>query len=248
MICRKRQAGSVALIRTGMGFPALLYDPCCMKAQTKNGVSKDDVWNYGFVGCVEMAIPGKENAMTELARLNLPKLLDLLLHQGKDTCSDKTFQMKNQKKFAEFKTYEELEQVYLDELEYWVRKIIRNLNRIEHLYAEKYPLPYLSVLTEDCIGSRKDVMAGGARYTGVGFNLGGIGTAADAWAAIQDVIYDKNMLTLEECVEITDHDFENADYMLQYMSARAPKYGNDQCRKQDADRIAVKMERMVSDI
>ena len=91
-------------------------------------------------------------------------------------------------------------------------------------------------------------MAGGARYTGVGFNLGGIGTAVDALAAIQDVIYDKNMLTLEECVEITDHDFENADYMLQYMSARAPKYGNDQCRKQDADRIAVKMERMVSDI
>lgn len=238
----------LALIRTGMGFPALLYDPCCMKAQTKNGVSKDDVWNYGFVGCVEMAIPGKENAMTELARLNLPKLLDLLLHQGKDTCSDKTFRMKNQKSLVEFETYEELEQAYLNELEYWVRKIIRNLNRIEHLYAEKYPLPYLSVLTEDCIGSRKDVMAGGARYTGVGFNLGGIGTAVDALAAIQDVIYDKNMLTLEECVEITDHDFENADYMLQYMSARAPKYGNDQCRKQDADRIAVKMERMVSDI
>ena len=191
---------------------------------------------------------GLENAMTELARLNLPKLLNLLLHQGKDTCSDKTFRMKNQKSLVEFETYEELEQAYLNELEYWVRKIIRNLNRIEHLYAEKYPLPYLSVLTEDCIGSRKDVMAGGARYTGVGFNLGGIGTAVDALAAIQDVIYDKNMLTLEECVEITDHDFENADYMLQYMSARAPKYGNDQCRKQDADRIAVKMERMVSDI
>lgn len=238
----------LALIRTGMGFPALLYDPCCMKAQMKNGVLKEDVWNYGFVGCVEMAIPGKENAMTELARLNLPKLLNLLLHQGKDTCSDKTFRMKNQKSLVEFETYEELEQAYLNELEYWVRKIIRNLNRIEHLYAEKYPLPYLSVLTEDCIGSRKDVMAGGARYTGVGFNLGGIGTAVDALAAIQDVIYDKNMLTLEECVEITDHDFENADYMLQYMSARAPKYGNDQCRKQDADRIAVKMERMVSDI
>lgn len=238
----------LALIQTGMGFPALLYDPCCMKAQMKNGVLKEDVWNYGFVGCVEMAIPGKENAMTELARLNLPKLLNLLLHQGKDTCSDKTFRMKNQKSLAEFETYEELEQAYLNELEYWVRKIIRNLNRIEHLYAEKYPLPYLSVLTEECIGSRKDVMAGGARYTSVGFNLGGVATASDTLAAIQDVVYDKNMLTLGECVKITDCDFENADYMLQYMSARAPKYGNDQCRKQDADRIAVKMERLVSDI
>ena len=237
----------LALIRTGMGFPALLYDPCCMKAQMKNGVSKDDVWNYGFVGCVEMAIPGKENAMTELARLNLPKLLDLLLHQGKDTCSDKTFQMKNQKKPAEFKTYEELEQAYLDELEYWVRKIIRNLNRIEHLYAEKYPLPYLSVLTEDCIGSRKDVMAGGARYTGVGFNLGGIGTAVDALAAIRDVVYDKNMVTLEACMEILDDDFEDSEQIQRYLSARAPKYGNDQSREWDVDQIAFRLEKRVSD-
>ena len=237
----------LALIRTGMGFPALLYDPCCMKAQTKNGVSKDDVWNYGFVGCVEMAIPGKENAMTELARLNLPKLLDLLLHQGKDTCSDKTFQMKNQKKPAEFKTYEELEQAYLDELEYWVRKIIRNLNRIEHLYAEKYPLPYLSVLTEDCIGSRKDVMAGGARYTGVGFNLGGIGTAVDALAAIRDIVYDKNMVTLEACMEILDDDFEDSEQIQRYLSARAPKYGNDQSREWDVDQIAFRLEKRVSD-
>ena len=237
----------LALIRTGMGFPALLYDPCCMKAQTKNGVSKDDVWNYGFVGCVEMAIPGKENAMTELARLNLPKLLDLLLHQGKDTCSDKTFRMKNQKTPAEFKTYEELEQAYLDELEYWVRKIIRNLNRIEHLYAEKYPLPYLSVLTEDCIGSRKDVMAGGARYTGVGFNLGGIGTAVDALAAIRDVVYDKNMVTLEACMEILDDDFEDSEQIQRYLSARAPKYGNDQSREWDVDQIAFRLEKRVSD-
>lgn len=237
----------LTLIRTGMGFPALLYDPCCMKAQTKNGVSKDDVWNYGFVGCVEMAIPGKENAMTELARLNLPKLLDLLLHQGKDTCSDKTFQMKNQKKPAEFMTYEELEQAYLDELEYWVRKIIRNLNRIEHLYAEKYPLPYLSVLTEDCIGSRKDVMAGGARYTGVGFNLGGIGTAVDALAAIRDVVYDKNMVTLEACMEILDDDFEDSEQIQRYLSARAPKYGNDQSREWDVDQIAFRLEKRVSD-
>lgn len=237
----------LALIRTGMGFPALLYDPCCMKAQMNNGVSKDDVWKYGFVGCVEMAIPGKENAMTELARLNLPKLLDLLLHQGKDTCSDKIFRMKNQKSLAEFETYEELEQVYLDELEYWVRKIIRNLNRIEHLYAEKYPLPYLSVLTEDCIGSRKDVMAGGARYTGVGFNLGGIGTAVDALAAIRDVVYDKNMVTLEACMEILDDDFEDSEQIQRYLSARAPKYGNDQSREWDVDQIAFRLEKRVSD-
>lgn len=237
----------LALIRTGMGFPALLYDPCCMKAQMNNGVSKDDVWKYGFVGCVEMAIPGKENAMTELARLNLPKLLDLLLHQGKDTCSDKIFRMKNQKSLAEFETYEELEQAYLNELEYWVRKIIRNLNRIEHLYAEKYPLPYLSVLTEDCIGSRKDVMAGGARYTSVGFNLGGIGTAVDALAAIRDVVYDKNMVTLEACMEILDDDFEDSEQIQRYLSARAPKYGNDQSREWDVDQIAFRLEKRVSD-
>lgn len=236
------------LIRTGMGFPALLYDPCCMKAQMKNGVSKEDVWNYGFVGCVEMAVPGKENAMTELARLNLPKLLNLMLHQGKDTCSDKEFYMESQRPLAAYETYEELEQAYLDEVEYWVRKIIRNLNRIERLYAERYPLPYLSVLTEDCIAQKKNIMSGGARYTSTGFNLGGLATVADALSAIRNIVYGKKLIDLQKYIEVTDGNFEDEEQIWIYASSRASKYGNDQCEAHETDEIAVKIEKLVSRI
>ena len=84
-------------------------------------------------------------------------------------------------------------------------------------------------------------MAGGARYTGVGFNLGGIGTAVDALAAIRDVVYDKNMVTLEACMEILDDDFEDSEQIQRYLSARAPKYGNDQSREWDVDQIAFRL-------
>ena len=43
-------AGSACIDPNGHGIPALLYDPCCMKAQTKNGVSKDDVWKLWICG------------------------------------------------------------------------------------------------------------------------------------------------------------------------------------------------------
>ena len=232
------------LIRAGMGFPALLYDPCCMKAQIKDGISREDVWNYGFVGCVEMAIAGKENAFTELARLNLPKLLNLMLHDGKDSCSDKVFRMKSQKPVADIQDYDMLVQMYMEEIEDWIRRILQNLNRIEILYAAKYPLPYLSVLTEDCISRKKDVMVGGAKYNSVGFNLCGVATAVDALAAIRDIVFEKHLVTLGEYIAILDRDFEGQEQLRQYAGSRTPKYGNDK----EIDQMASKIERLVSDI
>ena len=41
---------------------------------------------------------------------------------------------------------------------------IRGSNIIEALYAKYMPVPFLSILTNDCIASGKDYNAGGARY------------------------------------------------------------------------------------
>ncbi|MDO4474553.1 MAG: pyruvate formate lyase family protein [Eubacteriales bacterium] len=232
------------LIRTGMGFPALLYDPCCMKAQMRDGISEEDVWNYGFVGCVEMAVAGKENALTEAARLNLPKLLNLMLRNGKDLCNKKTFEMKHKEAVSSIKTYDDLERMYLEEVEDWVRRILRNLNRIGAMYASKYPLPYLSVLTEDCISLKKDVMSGGARYSSMGFNLCGVATAVDSLAAIREVVFEKQMITLEEFVNVLEQDFEGNEQFYRFVNSRTMKYGNDR----DIDLLAAKIETLVSDI
>lgn len=228
----------LSLIREGMGFPALMYDPCCMKARKLSGIPEKECYNYSLLGCVEFAMQGQENSLTELLRLNLPKILNLMLHGGRDIKSGRSFSLSNKRKLSEVETYEELYEWYLAEIRHFVDVSIRCIRRMEKLYEKKYPLPYLSVLTEDCIRKRKDVSEGGARYNSVGFNLCGIATAADSLMAIKRLVYEKKRLTLEEYAEVLKCDYEGAGTIRAQALYHCPKYGND---REEPDRTAVEL-------
>ncbi len=227
------------LIREGMGFPAMMYDPAYMKALTDAGISKDDVWDYAFVGCVEPVVSGKENGYTELFRLNIPRILKLLLNKGLDVETGMTYMMKNVIDINSIGSYEELEELFFDELEYWFGKMIRCLTHIQRLYAERYPLPFISVLTDNCIGAKKDINAGGAKYDHTGFNLCGVANAADALTAIRRIVFDKKIISLEEYAQAVSNDFEDREDLREIAVRSAEKYGND-CEAPDvaAARIA----------
>lgn len=215
------------LIREGMGFPAMMYDPCYMKALTDAGISRDDVWDYAFVGCVEPVVSGKENGLTELFRLNIPRILKLLLNQGRDVETGRVYMMKNIVDLKDIDSYEKLEDLFMDELEYWFRKMVRCLGHILHLYADRYPLPFISALTEDCIARKKDINAGGARYDHTGFNMCGVANAADGLTAIRRIVFDDGIATLEEYVDAVNKDFEGREDLREYAVRHAEKYGND---------------------
>lgn len=232
------------LIRAGMGFPAMMYDPCYMAALTDAGISEDDVWDYAFVGCVEPVASGKENGYTELFRLNIPRVLKLLLNGGRDTETGRVYRMKNVIDPGSIDSYDELESVFFDELEYWFEKMIRCLTHIQHLYAERYPLPCISLLTEDCIASGKDINAGGARYDHTGFNLCGVANTADALTAIRGIVYDKGIATLEEYTEAVNADFEGRDDLREFALRQSEKYGND-C--EIPDEIAARIAALAAD-
>ena len=232
------------LIREGMGFPAMMYDPNYMKAQIDAGVSEEDVWDYGFVGCVEPVVSGKENGDTELFRLNIPRILKLFLNRGTDVETGRVYTMKNDTDPSGFGTYEELEAAFFDELEYWYEKMLRCLTHMTRLYAERYPLPCISVLTDDCIKRRKEINAGGARYDHSGFNPCGVANAADSLAAIKRIVFDRGMATLSEYTEAVNRDFEGCEDLRICALRQAEKYEND-CEL--PDRIAARIAELAAD-
>ena len=217
----------LSLIREGMGFPALMYDGCYRKAMEDRGVLSEESYNYSLLGCVEPAMQGEEYALTEMMRLNLPKVMNLMLHEGKDVMTGKVFTLKNRKKLDEIESYEDFWRWYQEEIKHFVDMGIRSIRRCEELYEKKYPLPYLSVLTEDCIHRRKDVSEGGARYNSVGVNLCGIATAVDSLMAIKRLVYEEKRLTLKEFAKILENDYEGAEEIRQRALNHCPKYGND---------------------
>ena len=49
----------IKLMKTGMGFPAIMYDPVCIKARRDSEIAEEDRNDYGIIGCVELAISRK---------------------------------------------------------------------------------------------------------------------------------------------------------------------------------------------
>ena len=104
---------------------------------------------------------------------------------------------------------------------------MRGSNVIESLYARYMPVPFLSVITNDCISRGMDYNAGGARYNTSYIQGVGIGTITDSLAAIKKLVYDEKQVSLERLVSALESDFEGEDVLLALCKNRAPKYGND---------------------
>jgi len=74
------------IIATGFGQPSVFNHDLIVRELTRHGKSLEDARNGGSSGCVEVGAFGKEN-YNLTGYFNLPKLLELLLHDGKDPWS-----------------------------------------------------------------------------------------------------------------------------------------------------------------
>lgn len=224
------------LIKTGMGFPAIFNDECCKNACRRNGIKEDDVHRYAIVGCVELGIPGKEYTLTEICRINLPEVLRLMLHHGKDPENGMSFPLKRKLELDRIGSFDEFYNWYLTELENVICFAIECVQRVDAMYGEKYLLPFLSTLVQSCVKNRKDVVSGGADYNAASVNVCGIATIADSLIAIKKLVFEEKQLTLSKLVRILERDFCGYNTIRILCEKKYPKFGND---VEVVDRIAV---------
>ncbi len=217
---------AVALVQTGTGFPAFFSDDACIAAKKKMGLSDEDSYNYGLIGCVEMAAPGKEYAKTEVLRINWPKVLELMLNDGKCSISKDIIKPFTSKDLDSIESFEELYDWYKDELLKFSAFAMDSINKLDPMVPDRFPTPYLSITMEDCIQNGKDVTGGGTVYNNTGISACGMANAVDSLAAIKKLVFEDKKYTLKEITEAAYANFEGYDDMLIDIS-HCPKFGND---------------------
>jgi len=223
-----------AISRKGWGQPAFYNTEAIIGELLRAGKDIIDARQGGASGCVETGAFGKE-AYILTGYFNLPKVLELTLHNGFDPIGQK--QLGLQTGYAEdFKTYEEFFTAFKEQLHYFVDIKITGNHVIEDLYAKHMPVPFLSIITSDCIKKGQDYNAGGARYNTNYIQGVGIGTLADCLSAIKYNIYDQQRFSMEELRKALDDNFVGHDLIKHMVSHKSPKYGNDD---EYADQIMV---------
>lgn len=214
------------IIRTGYGQPSLFNHDAIVQELTRHGKRLEDARAGGASGCVEVGAFGKEN-YNLTGYFNLPKVLELALHDGIDPLTGERVGLATG---IVFRTFDDVFHAFERQLEYLVEVKVRGNNVIERLYAEQMPAPFLSLLIDDCIDRGRDYHDGGARYDSSYIQGVGIGTLTDALTAIREHVFDRSTLTFEAFRAALDADFQGREVLRQQLLHRTPKYGNDDDR------------------
>ena len=211
--------------REGWGQPAFYNTDEIVQELLNAGKTLLDARQGGSSGCVETGSWGNE-AYILTGYFNIPKIFQLTLYNGYDTQSGQQLGLKTGDP-RDFKTYEELWDAFARQLHYMADVKVRGNNVIEKLYAQYMPAPCLSKVTNDCIKKGKDYNNGGSRYNTRYIQGVGIGTITDCLAAIKHNIYDNHNFTMDELLKAMDDNFEGHEEILNMVTNKTPKYGND---------------------
>ncbi len=220
------------VIREGFGQPAVFNADLVIQELLNKGKSLVDARLGGPNGCVTVNACGKEH-MAATGYCNWIKILEITLNNGRNPVTGEDIGLKTGEA-AYFKSFDELMQAYRKQLEYFVSIKVKGNNLIDMMWTEHIPVPFLSILVEDCIKKGKDFHAGGARYNMSYIQGVGLGTFADSLSAIKKFVFDDRKITLDDLIKAMRDDFEGQERLRQMLWNKGPKYGNND---EYADRV-----------
>ena len=219
------QTRTAEVISLGLGLPQIFNDEVLIKALVNDGLPLDEARDYTPTGCVENATP-KCWIRAPGGWLNLPKILELALNQGRCMLSGELAGLKT-KPAEEIDSFADLMSILRSQLKYAVEQHVTWSNLIDDVHAKVMPQPSVSMFIEDCMDTGRDATSGGARYNFTSPLMVGIATIADSLAAIKKLVFEEGRISMPELLSALRDDFEGHEILRAKLINKAPKYGND---------------------
>jgi len=192
------------VVRLGLGVPAMYNDEVIIPALQNRGVALKDARDYGIVGCVEPQAIHRTEGWHDAAFFNVAKVFEITMNSGR--VGDKQLGPQTPD-FTSFQSMDDVYAAFQTQMEYFVRLLVEADNCVDYAHAERAPLPFLSALVDDCIGSGKSVQEGGAIYNFTGPQAFGVADSGDSVYAIQKNVFEDKKLSMAELKEALDANF-----------------------------------------
>jgi len=225
---------TLQITKTGFGQPSFFNTDAIVQELMRQGKSVEDARNGGASGCVEAGAFGTE-AYILSGYFNIPKVLEITLNNGFDPRTQKQTgpETGNPEEFA---TFDELMTAFEKQLQHFTGIKIRGNNVIHKIFARHMPVPFLSLLIDDCIANGTDYNAGGARYNTTYIQGVGLGTITDALTALKVHVFDRQTITMKGFLKALENNFADFEEFRARLVFDTPKYGNDNDEADDQAR------------
>jgi len=227
---------AVKIVKTGFGQPSFFNSDAIVQELLSQGKSLTDARNGGASGCVETGAFGTE-AYILTGYFNLNKVLELTLNNGVEPLTGQEIGIRTGEA-ASFKSFDQLYDAFERQLGYFTDVKLEGNLVIERIWAEEMPVPFLSLLIDDCIANATDYNAGGARYNTSYVQGVGLGSITDNLSALSRLVFDEKTLPLDELLKAMRDNFQGYDDLRYRLIYDMPKWGNN---NDYADNLAVRV-------
>lgn len=227
--------------------PSFFNDDALFHVLEQHGVCREDLPDYSVAGCQEPLIMGKDNGNTTNSWLNLAKILELSLNDGRSLLTGKQIGPRYED-LGIRGTYEDIlrniRSVFYQYTDYFLNRMVIHANGAS-VAISKLPVPFLSCFMggiETGIDTR-DSNRQGTKYNGSGCLIHGLSVIADSFAAIDAMLAEK-IASADTLRDALKHDFEGYEDLHSYL-VNCEKFGNNE---EDVDREAVILADKISDM
>ncbi|MCS7108297.1 MAG: formate C-acetyltransferase/glycerol dehydratase family glycyl radical enzyme [Sulfolobales archaeon] len=220
-----------ALIKHGGGLPAFFSDEVVIPALMNIGIRLEDAREYAIAGCSEAIIPGKSLSFTGGdCYFNLLKILEITLNEGCNPRNGLRL-FRTSKMMSEIKSIDEFIDEFRKQLTFYAKFIVPLTSVTSAIDADLNPTPFASSLIDHRIEYGADISEGGGpnnEYSHTIIQGHGIANVANALYVIEELVFNRGLLTLEEFRDVLLSNWEgDKGRELRRLAISLPKYGND---------------------
>ncbi|MFX0117371.1 MAG: formate C-acetyltransferase/glycerol dehydratase family glycyl radical enzyme [Candidatus Hodarchaeota archaeon] len=229
-----------SLVVSGTNNIGIFNDEVIIKSLMRKKIPLREARNYVTVGCVELAPFGTSFTSSDAALFNIPLCLELALNNGASSALGETIGPETGRA-TEFQSIEDVIAAFRTQLAHFVKEMAIGSNCFETANIVVKPTPFLSLCVDDCFDAGRDITKGSARYNFTGVQGVGMADVADSLAALDQLVFDRKVIIMEELLAALQENFKDKEDLRQQLLNTAPKYGDD-------DPLADKYAQLVAQI
>jgi pyruvate-formate lyase len=216
---------AVKVLRNGLGSPGFCSDEVIVPALVKIGVALEDARDFSLSGCHEVIISGKSHMGSVQGMVNMPIILRMALGLERDLYAGADP--------GRIRSYEDLWEAVIDAMRETV-SVMHDFSMALDYARSKDTGRWLelSLVTEGCIETARDILQGGAIYNYCNWDAIGIPNMADGLCAIRRAVFEERRVSLREFADTLRSDWEDNESLRQSILATGCFFGND-CNEVD---------------
>ncbi len=216
----------VDVISKGLGMPGLFNDEIIIPIMEEKGTDFSEIHDYSILGCVEPIIGGKSDPRQNIGYVNLPKILEITLNNGRDPRTGEKAGLSTGEP-RDFKSFDDLWEAYEKQIDNAIELLTQADRVAAGILSSEKPTPFISSLLHGCLEKGKTMQDGGVKYNSGGIMGTGVAIVADSLSMLRKYVFESKEISMDEMLQTLESNYDGKEELRIRLENDPDKYGND---------------------